>query len=111
MPAFANRTATASGGRGHSGTVSYLNNLAANIVDYVSPQNAPTEFMPNGNQNPPSARGVGAYPFVTSLYDLNNWVFTYGSGVTYKVVIEVTTKVQLWNPLTFLLTGVLPVLF
>src|SRR5439155_26916527 len=42
MPAFANRTATTSGGRGHSGTVSYLNNLAANIVDYASPQNAPT---------------------------------------------------------------------
>jgi len=109
MPAFANRTATASGGRGHSGTVSYLNNLAANIVDYVSPQNAPTEFMPNGNQNPPSARGVGAYPFVVSLYDLNNWVFTYGSGVTYKVVIEVTTYVQLWNPHNLPLSGALTV--
>src|SRR5947207_13481536 len=98
MPAFANRTATTSGGRGHSGTVSYLNNLAANIVDYASPQNAPTEFMPNGNQNPPSARGVGAYPFVVSLYDLDNRVCTFGSGLTYKVVIEVTTYVQLWNP-------------
>src|SRR5207248_5562130 len=34
LPNFVNRTATTSGGRGHSGTVSYLNNLAANIVDY-----------------------------------------------------------------------------
>jgi len=109
MPAFASRTATTSGGRGHSGTVSYLNNLAANIVDYASPQNAPTEFMPNGNQNPPSARGVGAYPFVVSLYDLNNWVFTYGSGVTYKVVIEVTTYVQLWNPHNIPLSGALTI--
>src|SRR5439155_1266869 len=44
-----------------------------------------------------------------SLYDLNNWVFTYGSGVTYKVVIEVTTYVQLWNPHNLPLSGALTV--
>jgi hypothetical protein len=98
MPGFQNRTATTSGGKGHSGTVNYINNIAANLIDYVSPQNAPTAFMPNGNQNPPSARGIGAYPFVTSVYDLNNWVYTVPVGTTYQVVIETTTYVQLWNP-------------
>src|SRR5438874_6906275 len=98
MPGFQNRTATTSGGRGHSGTVNYLNNVAANIIDYVSPQNAPTDFMPNGNQNPPSARGIGAYPFVTSVYDLNNWVGTVPIGTTYQAIIETTTYVQIWNP-------------
>src|SRR5438270_4189251 len=98
LPNFHNRTATTSGGRGHSGTVNYLNNVAANIIDYVSPQNAPTDFMPNGNQNPPSARGIGAYPFVTSVYDLNNWVGTVPIGTTYQAIIETTTYVQIWNP-------------
>jgi hypothetical protein len=98
MPGFQSRTATTSGGKGHSGTVNYLNNIAANIIDFVSPENAPTDFMPNGNQNPPSARGIGAYPFVTSVYDLNNWVYTVPVGTTYQVVIETTTYVQLWNP-------------
>src|SRR5438094_6873754 len=98
LPNFVNRTAVTSGGRGHSGTVNYLNNIAANIIDYVSPQNAPTDFMPNGNQNPPSARGIGAFPFVTSVYDLNNWVATVPIGTTYQAVIETTTYVQIWNP-------------
>jgi len=98
LPNFQTRTATTSGGRGHSGTVNYLNNIAANIIDYVSPQNAPTDFMPNGNQNPPSARGIGAFPFVTSVYDLNNWVATIPIGTTYQAVIETTTYVQIWNP-------------
>src|SRR5438552_3428263 len=98
LPNFHNRTPITSGGRGHSGTVNYLNNIAANIIDYVSPQNAPTDFMPNGNQNPPSARGIGAYPFVPSVYDLNNWVATIPIGTTYQAIIETTTYVQIWNP-------------
>src|SRR6266496_1319320 len=98
MPGFQNRTATTSGGKGHSGTVNFITNIAANLIDYVSPQNAPTDFMPNGNQNPPSARGIGAYPFVTSVYDLNNWVYTVPVGTTYQAVIETTTYVQIWNP-------------
>lgn len=50
MPAFASRTGTTSGGKGHAGTVDYLNNLASNLIDYVAPLDAPTEFMP-GNDN------------------------------------------------------------
>jgi hypothetical protein len=111
LPNFKNRTTqTANTGVGHSGIVDYLSNLAANIVDYASPQNAPTDFMPPGNPTaPPAARGIGAYPFVTSVYDLNNWVFTYGSNTTftYHVVIEVKTYVQLWNPHNMPVTGAL----
>ena len=111
LPNFVNRTAVTSGGRGHSGTVNYLNNIAANIIDYASPQNAPTDFMPNGNQNPPSARGVGAYPFVVSLYDLNNWVYAYQPSPTstWHVVIEVQNYVQIWNPHNLPLTGALTI--
>ena len=111
LPNFVNRTAVTSGGRGHSGTVNYLNNIAANIIDYASPQNAPTDFMPNGNQNPPSARGVGAYPFVVSLYDLNNWVYAYQPSPTstWHVVIEVKNYVQIWNPHNLPLTGALTI--
>jgi len=111
LPAFQNRTTqTANGGFGHKGTVDYLSNLAANIVDYASPQDAPTDFMPPGNPTaPPAARGIGAYPFVTSVYDLNNWVFTYGSNATftYHAVVEVKTYVQLWNPHNVPVTGAL----
>src|SRR5207245_7945991 len=59
LPNFVNRTAVTSGGRGNSGTVNYLNNIAANIIDYASPQHDPTGFMTNGNQNPYSVLDVG----------------------------------------------------
>ena len=97
LPAFANRSSG-------NGTFNYLSNLAVNIADYASPQSAPTDFNPPGNPFNPSNsyRGIGAYPFVVSLYDLNNWVYTYLSSSkkspTYHVVIEVRTYVQLWNP-------------
>jgi Tfp pilus assembly protein FimT len=111
MPNFVNRTlGTGTVGRGPSGTVNYLNNLGADLVDYAFALNAPTEFAPPGNPTgPPSSRGIGAYPFVVSVYDLNNWVFTYGSNTTntYHVVIEVKTYVQLWNPHNMAVRGVL----
>jgi hypothetical protein len=98
LPAFQNRSSG-------NGAFNYLYNLAANIADYASPQSAPTDFNPPGNPYNPSNsyRGVGAYPFVVSLYDLNNWVYTYlasgkHSSSSYHVVIEVKTYVQLWNP-------------
>jgi hypothetical protein len=102
MPNFANRTVTNQpGGHGHSGqTHNYLNNLTANLLNYAFPLDAPTEFMPPGNINaPPASRGIGAYPFVVSLYDLDNWVYT--TPGTNLVVIETTTYVQLWNPHNF----------
>src|SRR6266516_4377661 len=100
MPNFQDRTLTSQpGGHGHSGqTRNYFNNLVSNLFDYAFPLDAPTEFNPNGNNNPPTYRGIGAYPFVVSLYDLNNWVQTLPIGTTNPVVIETTTYVQLWNP-------------
>jgi hypothetical protein len=93
MPNFVNRPGT--GGQ----TYNYLNNLSANLFNYAFPLDAPIEFGPKGNPNgPPAFRGIGAYPFVVSLYDLNNWVQTLLIGTTYQVVIETTTYVQLWNP-------------
>jgi len=93
MPNFVNRPGT--GGQ----TRNYLNNVSANLFNYAFPFDAPTEFAPSGNPNGPNAyRGIGAYPFVVSLYDLNNWVQTLPIGTTYNVVIETTTYVQLWNP-------------
>jgi hypothetical protein len=101
MPNFQDRTLTAQpGGHGHSGqTRNYFNNLTANLFNYAFPLDAPIEFGPPGNPDgPPSYRGIGAYPFVTSLYDLNNWVQTVQINTTYNVVIETKTYVQLWNP-------------
>ena len=101
MPNFQGRTLAAQpGGHGHSGqTLNYFNNLTANLFNYAYPLDAPVEFGPPGNPDgPPSYRGIGAYPFVTSLYDLNNWVQTVQIGTTYNVVIETNTYVQLWNP-------------
>jgi len=101
MPNFENRTLTAQpGGHGHSGqTHNYFNNLTANLLNYAYPLDAPTEFGPPGNPDgPPAYRGIGAYPFVVSLYDLNNWVATVPIGTTNQVVVETTTYVQLWNP-------------
>jgi hypothetical protein len=101
MPNFENRTLTTQpGGHGHSGqTHNYFNNLTANLLNYAYPLDAPTEFGPPGNPDgPPAYRGIGAYPFVVSLYDLNNWVATVPIGTTNQVVIETTTYVQLLNP-------------
>jgi hypothetical protein len=93
LPGFVNRPGT--GGQ----TRNYLNSLSANLLDYAFPLDAPTEFMPPGNPNaPPSYRGIGAYPFVVSVYDLNNWVATVPIGTTYQVVIETKTYLQIWNP-------------
>ena len=75
----------------------YAKNIGANIIDYVYPQSAPTDFMPKSIPYP-TARGIGAYPFVTSVYDLNNWVSKYQINGEWAVVIEVKTYVQLWNP-------------
>jgi len=75
----------------------YAKNIGANIIDYVYPQGAPTDFIPKSHPYP-TARGIGAYPFVTAIYDLNNWVMTYQTSGEYAVVIEVKTYVQLWNP-------------
>src|SRR5262245_52212006 len=104
LPNFPDRTLAAQpGGHGHSGqTHNYLNNLTANLLNYAFPLDAPTAFMPPGNPNaPPASRGIGAYPFVVSVYDLNNWVATVNTGTSNLAAIETNTFVQLWNPHNF----------
>jgi hypothetical protein len=104
MPNFVNRTLDAQpGGHGHSGhTHNYLNNVTANLLNYAFPLDAPTAFMPPGNSNaPPASRGIGAYPFAVSVFDLNNWVATANTGSTNLVAIETTTFIQVWNPHNF----------
>jgi hypothetical protein len=104
MPNFVGRTLDAQpGGHGHSAhTHNYLNNLTVDLLNYAFPLDAPTAFMPPGNLGaPPASRGIGAYPFVVSVYDLNNWVATVNTGTTNLVAIETTTYVQLWNPHNF----------
>ena len=98
MPNFENRTV--SGAQAPSAqTHNYLTNLTANLLDYAFPLDAPTEFMPPGNPSGhPAYRGIGAFPFAVSLYDLNNWVATVPIGTTYQVVLETKTYVQVWNP-------------
>lgn len=98
MPNFEQRTV--SGEQAPSAQVhNYLTNLTANLLDYAFPLDAPTEFIPPGNPSGhPAYRGIGAYPFVVSAYDLNNWVATVPIGTTNQVVIETTTYVQVWNP-------------
>ena len=108
MPNFVNRTTPTNGGRGHSGTVDYLKNLAADLIDYAAPLNAPTDFKATDPKHP-SSRGIGAYPFAVSIYDLNNWVSSYKSNGTYKVVVEVKTYLQVWNPHNVKVTGALTV--
>src|SRR4029077_581491 len=108
MPNFVNRTTATNGGKGHAGTVDYLKNLAADLIDYAAPLNAPTDFKAPDPKHP-SSRGIGAYPFAVSVYDLNNWVSSYKSNGTYKVVVEVKTYLQIWNPHNIQVTGALTV--
>jgi hypothetical protein len=108
MPNFVNRTTATNGGKGHAGTVDYLKNLAADLIDYAAPLNAPTDFKAADPKHP-SSRGIGAYPFAVSVYDLNNWVSSYKSNGTYKVVVEVKTYLQIWNPHNIPVTGALTV--
>ena len=84
LPNFKNRA----GGN----TFDYNKNLAANIIDYADANKAPTT---DGS----TYRGIGAFPFLVTAYDLNNWVgITGGPPSDYQVQIEVTTYLQLWNP-------------
>jgi hypothetical protein len=97
MPNFNNRAG------GHSAPFDYLKNIAANIVDYADASKAPTT---DGS----TYRGIGAFPFLVSAFDLNNWVdVTGGPPGDYFVSIEVTTYIQLWNPHNIPVSGNLSV--
>jgi hypothetical protein len=98
VPGITNAITTGLGNPGFSqragGNADYLNNIAANIIDYTIPGNAPTT---DGS----TYRGIGAFPFFISDYDLVNWVkiTSPGSGGgDYTIDVKVATYIQLWNP-------------
>lgn len=86
LPNFKNRA-----GGLPAASFGYTKNLAANMIDYVDPTKAPTT---DGS----TYRGIGAFPFLVSTYDLNNWTATTLVNGEYQVTIQVTTYLQLWNP-------------
>jgi len=98
LPAFKNRA----GGN----VFNYEKNIAANIIDYAAPEKAPTTDY-NAANGTATYRGIGAYPFVITAYDLNNWVTWGPGGSGFQVTIEVTTYLQLWNPHNVDVTGTL----
>ncbi len=93
LPNFKNRA-----GGLPAGTFDYAKNLAANIIDYVDPSNAPTT-------DSSTYRGIGAFPFLVSTYDLNNWTATNNVNGDYQVTIQVTTYLQLWDPHNLAVNG------
>jgi hypothetical protein len=88
LPNFTNRAGGMSG-------LTYVSNIAANIVDLFDTDNFATTV---GN----SVRGVDSYPFINEIWDRfllqgvtvntnnpTNWVVTYN--------LEITTWMELWN--------------
>ncbi|MGI8819378.1 MAG: pilus assembly PilX family protein [Chthoniobacterales bacterium] len=78
----------------------YLDNTAANIIDYADADDRPT----SGNSN--KFRGIDSYPLLVSLYDLCEWNQT-SAAPPYTITIKKTTYVQVWNMTDKTLTGTL----
>ena len=84
----------------------YLDNTAANIIDYADTDTTPT----TGNSN--KYRGIDSYPFIMSLYDLLEWKRTVPPqppNTNWTVEIKKTTYVQLWNPSDRNISGALTI--
>lgn len=83
---------------------SYLQTLAANVIDYADTDSNPTTdgMALSTNRVRPVYRGVDSYPFVNEIS--KRWVITRNAitnqGATQgrAVVIETTDFVELWNP-------------
>lgn len=73
----------------------YVKTLAASMIDYADADSDPT--LGTGY------RGVDSYPFVNELFDRYEWI-DYKNG---KVILEVTTYVELWNPANVDISGTL----
>ena len=133
LPEFVQRaggyTNSAGGGAQNAAAyapLSYLQTIAASIVDYADADSNPTtDGTPLGtNRVRPVFRGVDAYPFITEVNKRYVWTVntitnlegTPGRGV----VVETTDFVEVWNPssqataqgtLTFLAVHGQPVTF
>lgn len=105
---------------------SYLQTLAANIVDYADTDSTATTdgAALTTNRVRPVYRGVDAYPFITEINKRYVWTsnnITNSGGTPGRgVVVETTDFVEVWNPssqatqpgtLTFLAVHGQPVTF
>jgi hypothetical protein len=111
LPLFAQRaggyTNSAGGGATNANAYtprSYLQTIAANIVDYADTNSDPTTdgtAIPTGRVRP-VFRGVDSHPFVNEIakrYRLISNVLTTQSGTSGRaLVIETTDFFELWNP-------------
>ena len=75
--------------RGNLAATNYLNQIAANIVDYRDPDSVPTRLG--------SATGIDSYPFITEVTVLYTLTQTTGSGTNFAVVLNREPFVELWN--------------
>jgi PilX N-terminal len=111
LPQFAQRaggyTNSAGGGAQNAAAyspLSYLQTLAANIVDYADTDSNPTtDGTPlSTNRVRPVFRGVDAYPFITEINKLYVWtsdnITNIGGTPGRGVVVETTDFVEVWNP-------------
>lgn len=74
-------------------TENYTKTIASSIIDYADLDSDATIGI--------GYRGVDSYPFVNELYDQYLWTNTANN----KVVVRVTTYVELWNPCQHPITG------
>jgi Tfp pilus assembly protein PilX len=133
LPQFAQRAGgyTNSAGGGATNTnaytsLSYLQTLAANIIDYADLDSNPTtDGTPLGtNRVRPVYRGIDAYPFVTELNKRYVWttnaITNFNGQPGRGVFVETTDFIEVWNPssqatqpgtLTFLAVHGQPVTF
>lgn len=105
---------------------SYLQTLAANIVDYADTDSTATTdgAALTTNRVRPVYRGIDAYPFITEINKRYVWtsnnITNVGGTLGRGVVVETTDFVEVWNPssqatqpgtLTFLAVHGQPVTF
>jgi hypothetical protein len=111
LPQFAQRaggyTNSAGGGALNAAAYtpqSFLQTIAANIVDYADADSNPTtDGTPlAATRSRPAFRGVDSYPFVNELnkrYVLSVNAITNFGGVSGRgIVVETTDFVEVWNP-------------
>jgi hypothetical protein len=82
------------GGRGGAMAANtYLNNLAANIVDYADVDSAPTASDPNN----PVYRGVEAIAWPNEIFTRIELVSRVTNGTQYQWTLNLTDYVEVWN--------------
>ena len=83
---------------------SYLQTLAANMVDYADTDSSPTTDGTGltTNRVRPVYRGVDSYPFITEINKRYVWtsnnITTFGGTLGRGVLVETTDFVEVWNP-------------